>query len=157
MQPADWPAVAAIYREGIDEGNATFETSVPSWEGWDAGHLAHSRLVAVLENEIIGWAALSAVSRRAVYAGVAETSVYVRSDARGGGAGRALLEDLIRSAEEHGIWMLQASIFPENQASARLCQGRGFRVVGRRERIAQQNGAWRDTIILERRSGRVGV
>ncbi|HEU5162118.1 MAG TPA: GNAT family N-acetyltransferase [Thermoanaerobaculia bacterium] len=156
MKPADWPEVAAIYGEGIEDGQATFETAIPSWDDFDAGHLAHSRLVAD-DHGVIGWAALSPVSRRAVYRGVAEASVYVRRSARGGGTGRALLDALIASSEANGIWTLHASIFPENAASLRLCQGRGFRILGRRERIAQHRGVWRDTLLLERRSDRVGV
>lgn len=156
MGPADWPEAGAIYAEGIEDGQATFETSVPSWEDFDAAHLAHSRLVAE-SGAVLGWAALSPVSRRAVYGGVAEASVYVRRHARGGGTGRALLDALIASSEANGIWTLQASIFPENEASLQLCQGRGFRAVGRRVRIAQHRGVWRDTLILERRSDRVGV
>lgn len=156
MRPADWPEVAAIYRDGIEDGQATFETTLPPWEEFDAAHLAHSRLVAE-DDGVIGWAALSPVSRRAVYAGVAEASVYVRRSARGGGTGRALLDALIAASEASGIWTLQASIFPENEASLHLCQGRGFRVVGRRERVARHHGSWRDTLLLERRSDRVGV
>ena len=156
MTPADWPEVSAIYGEGIEDGHATFETAVPSPEDFDAAHFAHSRLVAEADG-VSGWAALSPVSRRAVYAGVAEASVYVRRDARGGGTGRALLDALIASSEANGIWTLQATIFPENTASLHLCQGRGFRVLGRRVRIAQHGGVWRDTLILERRSDRVGV
>ena len=168
MTPSDWPAVAAIYREGIEDGQATFETEVPPWEAWDGAHLAHSRLVAELAGErgvataepsdrVIGWAALSPVSRRAVYEGVAEASVYVARGQRRKGTGRALLAALIAASEENGIWTLQASIFPENAASVRLCERRGFRVIGRRERIARHHGGWRDTLILERRSDKVGV
>lgn len=157
MTPRDWPAVAAIYREGIDEGQATFETEVPSWEAWDGAHLAHSRLVAADADAVLGWAALSPVSRRAVYAGVAEASVYVARAARGAGIGRALLDALVATSEQNAIWTLQASIFPENDASLRLCERSGFRVVGRRVRIARHHGVWRDTMILERRSRGVGV
>lgn len=157
MTPSDWPAISAIYREGIEDGQATFETAVPTREAWDDAHLAHSRLVAEDGGAVVGWAALSPVSRRLVYAGVAEASVYVGRVARGRGLGRALLEALIAASEENGIWTLQASIFPENAASVRLCERRGFRVIGRRERVAQQRGVWRDTLILERRSDRIGV
>ncbi len=157
MTASDWPAAAAIYLEGIEDGQATFETTVPSWEAWDAAHHGHSRLVAGEGETILGWAALSPTSRRPVYAGVAEASVYVRRDARGRGLGRALLLALIADSERNGIWTLQASIFPENAASVSLCERLGFRVMGRRERIAQHRGVWRDTLILERRSGRVGV
>jgi L-amino acid N-acyltransferase YncA len=149
--------VAAIYGEGIAGGGATFETECPSWEEWDAAHLACCRLVARKGDEIVGWAALSPVSRRPCYAGVAEASVYVSADARGQGVGRALLEALIHESEEHGIWTLQGATFAENEASLRLQAACGFRVVGRRERIAALNGAWRDTILTERRSSSVGT
>jgi L-amino acid N-acyltransferase YncA len=149
--------VAAIYGEGIAGGGATFETECPSWEEWDAAHLACCRLVARKGDEIVGWAALSPVSRRPCYAGVAEASVYVSADARGQGVGRALLEALIHESEEHGIWTLQGATFAENAASLRLQVACGFRVVGRRERIAALNGAWRDTILTERRSSSVGT
>jgi L-amino acid N-acyltransferase YncA len=149
--------VAAIYGEGIACGGATFETECPSWEEWDAAHLACCRLVARKGDEIVGWAALSPVSRRPCYAGVAEASVYVSADARGQGVGRALLEALIHESEEHGIWTLQGATFAENAASLRLQVACGFRVVGRRERIAALNGAWRDTILTERRSSSVGT
>jgi len=148
----DWPAVRDIYEEGIAMGNATFETQVPEWDIWDANHLLHCRFVAREEDQLIGWAALSPVSRRAVYAGVAEVSVYVAETARGRGVGKALLQALIAAAEEAGIWTLQGSIFPENIVSLTLHQACGFRIVGRRERIAQLHGVWRDTVLVERRS-----
>jgi phosphinothricin acetyltransferase len=150
MAPADWPAVAAIYAEGLEAG--TFETEVPSWETWDETHLAAPRLVARLGGAVCGWAALSPVSRRHVYRGVAEDSVYVAGRARGRGVGRALLGELVRSSDEAGIWTIQASCFPENAASIRLHESCGFRVVGTRERIAQREGVWRDVVLLERRS-----
>ena len=152
FQTSDWPRVAAIYGEGIAGGGATFETECPSWEEWDAAHLACCRLVARKGDEIVGWAALSPVSRRPCYAGVAEASVYVSADARQQGVGRALLDALIRESEDHGIWTLQGTTFAENAASLRLQEECGFRVVGRRERIAELNGVWRDTILTERRS-----
>ena len=151
-----WPAVRLIYEEGLATGQASFETAVPDWPAWDAAHLAHSRLVALEGDAVVGWAALGPVSRRAVYAGVAEVSVYVSAAARGKGVGRALLRALVRESEAAGIWTLQASIFPENQASVRLHEACGFRLLGRRERIAQHRGIWRDTVILERRSLVVG-
>jgi len=156
MQPDDWPLVRAIYLEGIMTGNATFETQAPSWEEWNANHLQFGRLVAREDNRLIGWAALSAVSRRKAYSGVAEVSVYVAHDSRGKGAGRALLEQLIAESEENGIWTLQASVFPENVATLALHRACGFREVGRRERISKLAGVWRDTILLERRSATVG-
>jgi len=152
MEPAHWPAVQAIYKEGLDSGDASFETGVPEWPAWDSAHLVHSRIVAARQGRIAGFAALSPVSRRAVYDGVAEVSVYVAAAARGEGIGRLLLTDLIRRSEAAGIWTLQASIFPENSASTHLHEVCGFRFVGRRERIAQHHGKWRDTVIYERRS-----
>ena len=156
MESSDWPAVECIYREGIAGGNATFETESPGWETWNSRHHLHSRLVARSGERILGWAALSPVSARRVYAGVAEVSVYVASATQGRGIGKALLAALIEASEANGIWTLQASIFPENVASVRLHEACGFREVGRRERIAQLRGKWRDTVILERRSPRVG-
>jgi L-amino acid N-acyltransferase YncA len=150
MAPDDWPAVAAIYAEGLETG--TFETQVPSWEAWDDAHLATPRLVARVDGAVRGWGALSPVSRRAVYRGVAEDSVYVASTARGVGIGRALLTELVRLADEAGIWTIQAGCFPENAASIRLHESCGFRVVGTRERIARRDGVWRDVVLLERRS-----
>jgi len=157
LQPSDWPEVERIYREGIRSGNATFETETPGWEIWNSRHHSHSRLVAREEGKILGWAALSPVSARRVYAGVAEVSIYVADTARGRGVGNTLMAALIETSEANGIWTLQASIFPENAASIRLHERYGFRQLGRRERIAQLDGKWRDTIILERRSRKVGV
>ena len=156
MVPEDWSQVREIYLEGIQTGNATFETSAPDWTHWDKVHLAACRLVARGKNQVIGWAALSPVSTRAVYAGVAEDSIYVRINQRGRGVGAVLMKELIERSEALGIWMLQTSIFPENTTSLTLHQKAGFRVVGRRERIAQLKGVWRDTIFLERRSQIVG-
>ncbi len=157
MAAGDWPAVARIYEAGIATGNATFETSSPSYDDWDASHLHDHRLVAIADGEVAGWAALSPVSDRCAYAGVAENSVYVDPDHRGQGVGRALLEALIAGAEATGIWTIQTGIFPENQASLALHERCGFRIVGRRHRIGQLDGVWRDTLLLERRSSRVGV
>jgi phosphinothricin acetyltransferase len=157
MTPADWPQVRAIYREGIATGNATFETDAPPWEAWDAAHLAAGRLVARDGGAVLGWCALSPVSRRACYAGVAEASVYVGAAHRGRGVGRALLLRLIAESEAAGIWTLQGATFPENAASLRLQQACGFRVIGRRERVARMNGVWRDTVLTERRSSVIGV
>lgn len=152
----DWPAVQAVYLEGIATGHATFETDAPRWEAWNATHFPAPRLVAVLNNNVIGWAALSRVSSRTVYAGVGEVSVYVANEGRGIGVGRALLERLVADAETLNIWTLQASIFPENTASLALHKNCGFREVGRRERIGKMKGSWRDTILLERRSDIAG-
>lgn len=157
MGPGDWAQMRAIYLEGIATGEATFETEAPAWEDWDTAHLPFARLTARKDKMIVGWAALSPVSRRQAYAGVAEVSVYVAQDHRRGGIGRALLEELIRKAEQHGIWTLQAAVFVENQATVALHVGCGFREVGRRERISKLNGVWRDTLLLERRSQLIGV
>lgn len=157
LLPADWLAVRAIYEEGIATGQATFETAAPDWPAWDAGHRPDCRLTARLEGQLVGWAALSPVSKRSVYGGVAEVSIYVATAARGRGVGRALLMALIEASEAAGVWTLQAGIFPENQASMSLHSSCGFRVVGRRERLGCHQGVWRDALLLERRSGRVGV
>lgn len=156
MRPEDWPQVRAAYAEGIASGQATFETEPPAWEQWDAGHLAAGRLVARRDGRVIGWAALSPVSRRPCYAGVAEVSVYIAAAHQGQGVGATLLAALIAAAEGAGIWTLQGSTFPENAASLRLQARFGFRVVGRRERIARLRGVWRDTVLTERRSATVG-
>lgn len=151
MTPVDWPAVERIYAEGIASRVATFETATPSWEDWDAGHLATPRLVAESEGRMLGWAALSPVSRRTAYRGVAEVSVYVAARARRRGVGRALLEALLARADAAGLWTLQATIFAENVPSIRLHEKMGFRLVGRRERIARLDDRWRDTVVYERR------
>lgn len=155
MQPTDWDAVRAIYREGIATGNATFETDAPPWEEWDAKHLTTCRLVARDDDGVIGWAALSPVSSRCVYAGVGEVSVYVGAAAQQRGVGRALLAALIETSEREGIWTLQAGIFPENIGSVALHRSCGFREVGRRERLGQLHGRWRDVLLFERRSPRI--
>ena len=157
MTPSDWDAVRAVYLEGVATGNATFETAAPEWERWHASHRQDCRLVAYDESGVIGFAALSPVSARAVYAGVAEVSVYIAEGARGQGIGAALLNELIRQSEAAGIWTLQAGIFPENTASLALHARFGFREVGRRERIGRRDGRWRDTILMERRSATVGL
>jgi L-amino acid N-acyltransferase YncA len=152
MSASDWEQVRAIYLEGIRSGDSTFETDAPAWEQWDDAHLRVARLVARDGERVLGWAALSPVSKRRVYRGVAELTVYVGESARGRGLGRALLEALIAESERNGIWTLQASIFPENVASVALHRRCGFREVGRRERIGMMNGRWRDTLLFERRS-----
>ena len=176
MTPADWPAVRAIYAAGIATGNATFETAVPGWDAWDAAHLPAARLVARIvdgngnedgnrdedgggptRRRVVGWAALSPVSARACYAGVAEHSVYVAAELRGRGVGRQLLAELVSASEAAGIWTLQSSIFPENGASIAIHLACGFRILGRRKRVAMLHGVWRDTVIVERRSAIVGV
>ena len=152
MAASDWEQVRSIYLEGLREGNSTFETEAPSWEAWDAAHHKTPRLVMRAGDRVLGWAALSPVSKRRVYSGVAEVTIYVTESARGKGTGRALLEALIEESEQAGIWTLQASIFPENVASVELHLKCGFREVGKRERIAMLNGVWRDTILFERRA-----
>lgn len=150
-------SVAEIYREGIATGNATFQTDAPAWDQWDKAHLQHSRIVAIDDDEVVGWAALSPVSSRSVYAGVAEVSIYIKSTHRGKGVGKKLLQHLITDSERNNIWTLQAGIFPENVASLNLHEQLGFRKIGYRERIGQMNGKWRDTVQLERRSSVVGI
>ena len=157
LQHSDWQQARAIYLEGIETGQATFETNAPDWEKWDAGHLKTCRLVARMSGTITGWAALSPVSARRVYEGVAEVSVYVAESFRGLGLGHALLNALVECSERHGIWTLQAGIIAENLASIALHQRCGFREVGMRERIGLLKGEWRNVILLERRSKSVGA
>jgi L-amino acid N-acyltransferase YncA len=157
MTKRHWSAVREIYLQGIATGNATFEQSAPEWKGWNERHLPSCRLVARVDGRIVGWAALSPVSSRCVYGGVAEVSIYVADDARGRGIGRQLLDALVDASEQNGIWTLQAGIFPENAASIHLHQQAGFRIVGRRERLGCMNGQWRDIVLMERRSAVVGA
>ena len=163
MEPDDWAGVERIYAQGIEDGEATFETAVPTWDAFDAGKLAEGRLVAEGDGGlVVGWAVASSVSSRPVYAGVVEHSIYVDRRARGQGVGRALLTAFIDAAEEAGFWTIQSSVFPENIASLRIHEDAGFRVVGRRERIARAGvgphaGQWRDTVLIERRSARNGI
>ncbi|MEP7270284.1 MAG: N-acetyltransferase family protein [Acidobacteriota bacterium] len=157
MEDRDWPAVEAIYVDGIATGNATFEATSPGWERWNASHLPFGRLVVRDGSDILGWSAVSPVSSRCVYAGVAEVSVYVTESARGKGIGRILLEALISECEKNGIWTLQAGILTENQASLALHRTCGFRDVGYRERLGKLGDQWRDVALLERRSDTVGL
>ena len=157
LLPEHWPAVKTIYEEGIKTGNATFEKQSVGWETWTSSHLAHSRIVAKVDNEIAGWAVLTVVSGRCVYAGVGEVSVYVAEKFRGQKIGNALLQELIKQSEQNNIWTLQAGIFPENKGSIKIHETNGFRNVGYREKIGQMNGIWRDTILMERRSSVVGI
>lgn len=157
LRPEDWPEVRAIYEEGIATGHATFEQEPPGWEVFDATRLPAPRLVAEESGRVVGWAVLSPVSSRCVYGGVAEVSVYVAARARGRRIGSALLGELVRRAEDAGLWTLQAGIFPENAATLALHLAAGFREVGRRERIGRMHGVWRDTLLLERRSRVVGM
>jgi L-amino acid N-acyltransferase YncA len=152
MTAKDWDAVRAIYEEGIATGNATFEQAAPSWEKWDSGHLASCRLVARSDKEVVGWVALSPVSGRCVYAGVADVSIYVAARARNQKLGSRLLAALVEASENAGLWTLQAGIFPENVSSLELHKRHGFRIVGTRERLGCMNGRWRDVVLMERRS-----
>ena len=155
MTPEDWPAVARIYQEGMDTNLATFQTECPSWEEWNAAHLQQCRLVAVVDDAVAGWAALSPYSSRSVYSGVAHLSIYIGQEARGVGVGKALLTAMIAASEEAGFWTLQSGIMENNAASIALHNSCGFRLVGYREKIAQdRNGVWRNTLLMERRSAR---
>ena len=147
-----WDAVRSIYLQGMKTGNATFQQTAPDWKEWDAGHLRTCRMVARSEQEVVGWAALSLVSRRPVYRGVAEVSIYVAEAARGCGVGAKLMARLIVESEAEGIWTLQAGIFPENTPSIKLHTNAGFRIVGTRSRLGCMNGRWRDVVLMERRS-----
>jgi L-amino acid N-acyltransferase YncA len=159
MRVGDWEPVRCIYLEGLATGDATFETEASSWKTWDEGHLSVPRLVAISETDgtVLGWAALSRVSLRAAYSGVAEVSVYVAANSRSLGIGKDLLEQLVVQSEHNGIWTMQASVFPENKASLAVHKNCGFREVGIRQRIGRMKGIWRDTVLLERRSALVGT
>jgi phosphinothricin acetyltransferase len=166
LRPSDWASVRRIFLEGIATGHATFETDAPDWETWDRAHRSDCRLIArdsaavasaKTPFSVLGWAALSPVSQRRAYTGVAEVSIYVAAAARGRGVGRRLLEELVRASEAAGVWTLQAGIFPENAASLAIHRASGFRRVGVRERVGRLSGAWRDVVLLERRSATVGV
>lgn len=152
MLPSHWESVKQIYAEGIASGNATFQTAIPTWIEWDEAHVKNSRLIAVEDTEVLGWAALTPVSGRCVYAGVGEVSVYVSEKTRGRGVGKKLLNALINESEKNNFWTLQAGIFPENFASIKIHEVCGFRIIGSREKIGQMNGQWRDTLLLEKRS-----
>ena len=153
----DWTSVSKIYAEGIATGIATFETEIPSWSVWDTKYLKNCRLVAEINNEVVGFAVLSQVSMRTVYKGVAEVTVYVGNSQRGNGIGKLLLQELILESEKHRFWTLQASIFSKNIASIALHKGCGFRLIGTREKIGQHKGIWYDNNIFERRSKKVGL
>jgi L-amino acid N-acyltransferase YncA len=156
LRPEDWPAVRAIYEDGIRSGDATFETELPSWEAWDAAHTG-LRFVAERDGSVVGWAALSGYSSRCCYRGVGEVSVYVGDTARGAGVGRLLLEQLVERSEPAGYWTLTAGVFPENEASLRLHRACGFRELGVHKRLGELRGVWRDVVWLERRSEVVGT
>jgi len=151
-----WAQVKNIYEQGIATGNATFQTASPSWEEWDSSHVKTSRIVVTENDEVLGWAAITPVSGRCVYAGVGEVSVYVAANAQGRGLGKALLQELIKQSEADGFWTLTAGIFPENKGSLKIHEKAGFKILGIRERIGKMNGKWRDTVLLERRSEVVG-
>ena len=157
MEPHHWNEVKRIYEEGLSTGNATFQTTAPEWEEWDKAHIKSGRLVAFENGNLVGWAALTSVSDRCVYGGVAEISVYVSESARGKGVGKELLKALVKTSEANKFWTLQAGIFPENMASIKIHEANGFRVIGKREKIGQMKGVWRDTVLLERRSQKVGI
>lgn len=157
MTREDWDQVAEIFRQGIETGNATFENQIPSWVKWDLTHVPSCRIVATIENVVVGWAALIPVSARKVYAGVGEVSIYISNKYKGQKIGTRLLKKLIEESETEGFWTLQAGIFPENAASIKLHQNNGFRIIGYREKIGQMKGIWRDTVLLERRSKQIGT
>lgn len=157
MLAKDWDSVAKIYQEGIDTGIATFETKVPTFENWDKAHMSNCRFVAEQKNEILGWVALSPVSNRCVYGGVAEISVYVSRNSRGKGLGKVLLEHIVSASEQEGIWTLQSGVFPTNHGSIKLHETTGFRMIGKRERVGKLHGQWVDNVLFERRSSVVGV
>ena len=157
MLPQHWEAVKTIYEEGIATGNATFQTNAPNWQEWDNAHIKPCRIIATEKDEVLGWAALTPVSSRCVYAGVAEVSVYVAANARGKNIGTLLLKELVHQSEEVGYWTLQSGIFPENKASIYIHEKNGFRMVGYREKIGKMGNVWRDNISLERRSSKIGI
>lgn len=157
ITPDDWPIVAEIYKQGIETGDATFQQEIPSWMDWNNTHLKNCRIVALVNGEIAGWAALTAVSSRCVYAGVAEVSLYIANNYRGQKVGTSLLEQLIIESEKENLWTLQAGIFPENIPSLIIHERAGFRKIGYRERIGKMNNIWRDTILMERRSKNIGL
>jgi L-amino acid N-acyltransferase YncA len=156
LEPRDWPSVRSIYMEGIATGNATFETGAPEWEEWDSKHLADARLVAEADGAVAGWAALSPVSSRKVYSGVAEISIYIAAAMRGRGVGNALMAAAVAESEAKGYWTLRSGVFPENRASLALHRKFGFRIMGTQERIGKMGDRWRDVVLLERRSTVVG-
>ena len=157
MTPSDWGAVSTIYAEGIATGLATFETSLPAYDCWNSAHMQSCRFVAIQNNTIVGWAALSPVSSRCIYGGIAEVSVYIAENSRGMGIGKLLMIQLITESETEGLWTLQSGIFPENKGSIELHKKMGFRYIGKRERVGKLNGVWMDNVLFERRSKTVGV
>lgn len=157
MNPSDWKEVSRIYSEGIATGIATFETQAPTYAQWDKAHTEHCRLIAEQDGEIMGWAALSPVSSRCVYGGVGEVSVYISNKSRGKGVGKLLMEHLIKESEKAGYWTIQSGIFPENTASIKLHEKVGFRYIGKRERVGKIHGVWKDNLLFEKRSDKIGI
>lgn len=157
IEAEHYPQVVAIYLQGIATGMATFQTEATDWETWDKSHLQNCRIAAFEGDQMAGWAALSAVSSRCVYAGVAEVSIYITGNFRGKGVGKYLLSKLIEESEAAGLWTLQSGIFSDNTASIKLHAQCGFRVIGYREKIGKKDGVWKDNIIMERRSQVVGI
>lgn len=157
LLPDHWESVKKIYEDGIATSKATFQTSAPTWEEWNQAHIPIPRLIAIENDEILGWSALTPVSGRCVYAGVAEVSIYIGSIARGKGIGKQLLNQLIEESEKQNIWTLQSGIFPENKASISLHLSAGFRIIGIREKIGMMDGKWRDIVLLEKRSHTIGI
>jgi len=157
IEPEDWQEIARIYKQGIATGIATFETEVPTWKQWDDSHIKSCRLAARMGNQLVGWAALSAVSGRCVYGGVAEVSVYVDNESNGKGIGSQLLKSLINESKNEGFWTIQSGIFPQNIASIKLHEKMGFRKIGYREKIGKLHSIWYDNILMERRSKTIGI
>jgi L-amino acid N-acyltransferase YncA len=157
MSPDNWLEVKRIYLEGIATGKATFQTDAPSWEDWDKGHIGDCRFVAVKDGKVLGWVALSKVSQRPVYSGVAEVSIYIGKDARGKGVGKILFSKLIEESENKGFWTLQSGIFSDNLESIKLHEKMGFRMIGFREKVGKLHGIWKDNVLMERRSKVVGT
>ncbi len=157
MKPSDWEEVARIYLEGIATGFATFETKAPTYEHWDKAHTKECRLIAENDGETMGWAALSPVSSRCVYGGVGEVSVYISDKSRGKGVGKLLMRHLIDKSENAGFWTIQSGIFPENMGSIKLHEKMGFRYIGKRERVGKIHGVWKDNLLFEKRSSKVGI
>lgn len=157
MKASDWEDVSRIYLEGIATGFATFETQAPTYEHWDNAHTKECRLVAEIDGEILGWATLSPVSGRCVYGGVGEVSVYIADKSRGKGVGKLLMQHLIEASEKAGFWTIQSGIFPENTASLKLHEKAGFRYIGKREHVGKIHGVWKDNLLFERRSSKVGI
>jgi phosphinothricin acetyltransferase len=157
MLPDHWPEVSEIYREGIETGMATFEKEMPSWENWNNNHIKACRMVAKIDDIIVGWVALSHVSSRCVYGGVAEVSVYISEKTRGNQIGYKLMKKVIEESEINGYWTLQSGVFPENIASIKLHEKAGFRIIGFREKIGKLDGVWKNNILMERRSKKAGI